>query len=111
MGLKSLANCRNLKQMKGFKPDTQTEMSEAEKEAVKSLLKYPSLEKVFDPNQPQTVAETKKRLQISLTELERVVRSGTKQDAEKAAQIVAAYQTTINFLDELERLRKNQPKQ
>ena len=96
--------------MKGFKPETPVALTEAEKDVIAELLKYPALEKVFDPNRLQEVVETKKRLQASLVEFERVVRRGSREDAGKAAQIIKAYQTTLDFLDELERKRKNQPK-
>ncbi|MGI8788221.1 MAG: hypothetical protein ACR2HG_10720 [Pyrinomonadaceae bacterium] len=94
--------------MKRFKVETAAAATDEEKEIIESLLSYPSLEKVFDRNQPRNLAETKRRMLSTVAELERVVRSGTKTDAAKASKIAAAYQTAIDFLDELERLRKKQ---
>ncbi|MEP6901864.1 MAG: hypothetical protein ABJA66_08945 [Actinomycetota bacterium] len=93
--------------MKHLKAETADQLTDEEKETITSLLKYPSLEKVFDPNKPQSLAAVKQKMRSAIAELERVIRSGTKFDAEKAAEIAAAYRTTIDFLDELEQRRKN----
>jgi hypothetical protein len=84
------------------------QLTDEEKQTIESLLKYPQLEKVFDRNEPHNLAETKQKMRVTVTELERVIRSGTKSDAENAARIAAAYRTTIEFLEELELIRKNQ---
>jgi intergrase/recombinase len=84
------------------------QLTDEEKQTIESLLKYPQLEKVFDRNEPHNLAETKQKMRVTVTELERVIRSGTKSDAENAARIAEAYRTTIEFLEELELIRKNQ---
>lgn len=84
---------------------TETALTDEEKETIESLLQYPSLEHVFDPNQPHNLAATKKKMDGSVAELERIVRSGSQAEADRAARIVAAYKTTADFLDELERMR------
>lgn len=85
------------------KPDQPTA---EEREIIETLLKYPSLEKVFDPTAPDGYEKTKKTMNSVIAELERVVRRGTKQDAEKAEKIIEAYKTALKFLDELEDLRR-----
>ncbi len=94
--------------MKRIQAEPAEQLTDEEKETIKSLLRYPSLERVFDPNEPHNLAETKKKMQSNIGELERIIRGGAKADADRAAKIVAAYRTTINFLDELEVIRGNQ---
>ena len=72
---------------------------------IESLLKYPSLEKVFD--RTDALPALKRRMTATLEDLERVVRRGAKEDAAKAAKVVAAYQTALKFLDELEAIRQS----
>ena len=72
-----------------------------------TLLNYPSLEKIFDPAKPERFLEVKEQMRNAITEQERVVRRGTKLEAEKAKRIAEAYRITIDFLSELETLRKN----
>lgn len=97
--------------MKRFKVETSEKFTDEERETIESLLNYPSLEKVFARDAPHNLAETKRKMNATVAELERVIRGGTKTDAEKASKIAAAYRTAIDFLDELERLRKNHAEQ
>lgn len=78
----------------------------AEKDIIKSLLNYPSLDKIF--SDAANLSATRKQMRSTIDDLERVIRRGTKDDAEKAAAAVKAFQTVLNFLDELENLRKQQ---
>lgn len=96
--------------MRNFKTENAANLTDEEKETIESLLKYPSLEKVFDQNQPNNLAEIKRKMNATISELERVIRSGSKDEAEKATEIAAGYRVTLNFLNELENLRKNQSK-
>jgi hypothetical protein len=76
-------------------------------EVIESLLKYPALEKVFD-GAPHNYERTKQKMTETVTDLERVLRRGSRTDAEKAEKIIAAYRTALKFLDEIEQLRKQQ---
>jgi hypothetical protein len=89
------------------KPD---KLTTEELELIEALLKYPSLERVFDKNSPDAYLKTKQKMTAVVMELERVMRRGTKQDAEKAKDISEAYKTALNFLNELEQMRKQQAK-
>ena len=80
------------------------------KEEERELIEYPALESVFDRNAPAGFSEIRQKLLSTVTNLERVIRRGEKSDAERAAIIVTAYQGAINFLSELEKLGKNQPR-
>lgn len=89
------------------KPDKSTS---EEREIIEALLKYPSLEKVFDKNAPKGYEKTREKMNAVIGELERVIRRGTKHDAEKAKKIFEAYQTALSFLEELENIRRQQAK-
>lgn len=90
--------------MKNLEP----ELKEDERELIETLNKYPALESVFDRNAPAGFSEIRQKLLSTVTNLERVIRRGEKSDAERAAIVVTAYQTAINYLSELENIGKNQ---
>lgn len=96
--------------MKRFTVETPNEMTEQERETLETLLHYPSLERVFAEDVAAGAEKIKEKMQAKIHEAERVVRRGAPVEAEKAAKISAALQTTINFLDELERMRNAQTK-
>lgn len=96
--------------MKRFETETSEQLTDEERETIESLLKYPSLERVFDSSEPHNLGETRRKMQTNVNEFERTIRSGSKREADRAAKIVAAYQTTIKFLDELEIICGNQAK-
>ena len=81
-----------------------------ELEVIKSLLNYPSLEKVFDQKDAQNPSAIKRKMQSTIDDLERVIRRGTKADAEKAARTIEACKVVLNFLNELENARRAQAK-
>ncbi len=80
-------------------------------ELVKSLLQYPLLERVFDPADAQNFPALKQKMQSTIDDLERVVRRGTKTDAEKAARVLESYKLVSNFLDEMDKTRRTQSNQ
>lgn len=80
-------------------------ISPEESELIESLFKYPSLEKVFDRTDARQFSAMKLKMQGTVAELERVIRRGSQEDAEKAAKVAEAYQTALKFLDELEMIR------
>lgn len=88
--------------MKRFEVEPSAELTDAERELVETLLNYPSLEKIFDSGAPHNQAKIRQNMQARISELERVVRRGSRAEAEKAARVVEAIQTTLRFLDELD---------
>ena len=85
------------------------EPTDEEKELIETLVKYPSLETAYDASSA-SFAEIRQKMHSSITSLERVVRRGDRANAERAALVIGAYQTTLSFLNELEQIGKNQPK-
>ena len=81
-------------------------VSPEEQELIEALLKYPSLEKVFAPEDVRQFQAMKRKMQATLNDLERVVRRGSQEDAAKASKVAEAFQISLNFLDELDARRR-----
>lgn len=76
-----------------------------------TLFNYPSLGRLFDtPNSP-ALAEMRTRLARTNQDLERVIRQGSKEDAERATRASRAYKTALALLDSLEELQRQSPRQ
>jgi hypothetical protein len=76
-----------------------------------SLYHYPSLGALFEqPNSPQ-LAEMRERFSRSTQALERVVRQGTKDEAERASRALRAYEAATGLFDDLQKLQQGQAKQ
>ena len=71
-----------------------------------SVFNYPSLGQLFDGGGTRQLEEMRARLTRTGQDLERVVRQGPKDDAERAARAARAVSVTLQFLDDLERLRR-----
>ena len=71
-----------------------------------SVFNYPSLGQLFDAGDARPLEEMRARLTRTGQDLERVVRQGPKEDAERAARAARAVAVTLQFLDDLERLRR-----
>jgi|SRR5262245_15350127 len=68
-----------------------------------AFLKFPSLSRLFQS--PDSEALTKMRTQLRQTNqrLERVVRQGSKEEADRAILVSRSYTLTLALLDELEK--------
>ncbi|HYO63808.1 MAG TPA: hypothetical protein VER08_09275 [Pyrinomonadaceae bacterium] len=71
-----------------------------------SLLNYPSLGRLFEGSDTRALEEMRARLGRTNQDLERVVRQGAKEEAERAARASRAVAVTLAFLDDLEQLRR-----
>jgi hypothetical protein len=71
-----------------------------------SLYHYPALGGLFEqPDSPQ-LAEMRGRFSRSTQALERVLRQGTKDEAERAARALRAYETVAGLFDDLQKLQR-----
>ena len=70
-----------------------------------SLFNYPALGQLFEGADARPLEEMRARLARTRQDLERIVRQGSKEDAERAARAERAVGVTLDFLGELERLR------
>jgi hypothetical protein len=71
-----------------------------------SIFNYPSLGQLFDGTDTRALEEMRARLSRTGQDLERVVRQGPKEDAERAARAARAVGVTLQFLNDLEQLRR-----
>ncbi|HEX8455939.1 MAG TPA: hypothetical protein VF656_01355 [Pyrinomonadaceae bacterium] len=71
-----------------------------------TLYRYPSLGRLFEqPDSPQ-LKEMRERFSRSTQALERVVRHGTKQEAEGAGRALRAYETVLELFGDLQKLQR-----
>ncbi|HVF56625.1 MAG TPA: hypothetical protein VM934_10770 [Pyrinomonadaceae bacterium] len=71
-----------------------------------SLLHYPSLGRLFEGADTSALEDMRARLARTNQELERVLRQGPKEDAERASRASQAVGVTLALLEELERMRR-----
>jgi hypothetical protein len=64
--------------------------------------KYPSFEHLFTSTGANGLTEVRSRLQLTKQSLERVVRQGPPEDAERARRVIKSYETVIGFFTEIE---------
>lgn len=68
-----------------------------------AFLKFPSLSRLFQGADRTALAEMRAQLVQTNQRFERVIRQGTKEDADRAALISRSYDLALSVLDELER--------
>lgn len=69
-----------------------------------TMFNYPSLGQLFENPQSPALSEMRAKLTATYDQLERVVRRGSPQDAERATQIAAGFRVILDFLTQLEAL-------
>lgn len=67
-----------------------------------AFLKFPSLSRLFQGTDRAALSEIRSRLTQTNQYLERVIRQGSKEDADRAALISRSYDLTLTLLEELE---------
>lgn len=75
-------------------------------EEMASLYHYPSLGRLFEQPQSEELRQMRARLERTSQDLERVVRQGSREDAERAARAARAYETVLGLLSDLEKLQR-----
>ncbi|MET0649308.1 MAG: hypothetical protein ABW208_22080 [Pyrinomonadaceae bacterium] len=70
------------------------------------LFNYPALGRLLEGGDPRALEEMRGRLARTSQELERVVRQGTREDADRAARAARAVTLTLELLDTLEGMRR-----
>jgi cell fate (sporulation/competence/biofilm development) regulator YlbF (YheA/YmcA/DUF963 family) len=75
-------------------------------EDISKILNYPALDKLFDEHNPNALAEIRGKFDKTQQDLERVIRQGSKEDAEKAGKVSRAIKITLDLLDNIEELKQ-----
>jgi hypothetical protein len=72
-----------------------------------SFFNFSSLGRYFDGEDYHLLPELRARLRRTKEDLERVVRQGTRDDAERAASAASAYTVVLSLLERLDAMRRN----
>jgi hypothetical protein len=75
-------------------------------EDLAKLYDYPSIGQLFSEADTRRLDEFCLRLRATRENLERVVRYGDRQDAERAARAIRAVDVTLDFLQSLQKMRE-----
>jgi len=79
---------------------------EAQTADLAGLYNFPSLGRLLEGGDPRALEEMRGRLARTNQELERVVRQGSREDADRAARAARAVTLTLALLDTLEGMRR-----
>lgn len=90
------------------KVEASQQVEASQPENLASLFNYPAIARLLENSYPQSMTDMRRRMEQTRGELERVVRQGTKEDAERAARVLRAYEHTSELLNTLERMRVEQ---
>ena len=71
------------------------------------LFNYPSLGRLVEGGDPGALEEMRGRLARTGQELERVIRQGPREDADRAARAARAVTLTLELLETLEGMRRD----
>jgi hypothetical protein len=74
------------------------------------LFDYPSVGELFSNGDTRKFDEFRAKLKATRENLERVIRYGSRDEAEKAARAVKAIETTLEFLENLQQMRQTAQK-
>ena len=83
-----------------------TDSSAAPASDLSTLFHYPAIGRLFENSDTSALSQMRQRLTLTSQNLERVIRQGTKDDAERAARALRAVGATLGLLDSLENLRQ-----
>ena len=70
------------------------------------LFNYPSLGRLLEGSDPRALEEMRGRLARTNQELERVIRQGTREEADRAVRAARAVTLTLALLDTLDGMRR-----
>lgn len=87
------------------KPAQEKDEIEISAEYLAQLFNYPSIGELFDDVSLQKLDDFRARLSNTRESLERVVRYGSRDEAEKSEKAVRSINITLDFLDTLQKMR------
>lgn len=83
------------------RPEPSSAASNGQSES-KVLLKYPSLERLFEGDNSDALSDMRARLERTRQGMDRVIRQGPQTDVARASRIAEAYDLALGLLRELE---------
>jgi hypothetical protein len=84
--------------------------SEFNSEDLAQIFNYPSIGQLFDNSDPLRLEVFRSRLSNTRENLERVIRYGNRDEADRAEKAARAVNITLDFLDRLQKMRVEQHK-
>ena len=93
---------RNEKQKEGL------DGGEQNSEDITKLFDYPSVGELFSTADTRRFDEFCARLNVTRDNLERIVRYGSRDESERATRAIKAVETTLEFLQSLQKMRQEQ---
>jgi hypothetical protein len=87
-------------------PSTGGETKANDSSDLSALFHYPALGSLFETAAAPALADMRARLKRTHQNIERVIRHGSKQEAERATRVALAYKIMFQLLDELEKMQR-----
>ncbi|HQU82900.1 MAG TPA: hypothetical protein PKY59_07235 [Pyrinomonadaceae bacterium] len=87
------------------KTPNQNEKAELSREEMEKLFNYPSIGELFSEADPRRLNDFFARLSATRENLERVIRYGNRDEAERASKAANAVSVTLEFLQNLQKMR------
>lgn len=84
---------------------SENEKIELNREEMAKLFNYPSIGELFSESDPRRLNDFFTRLSATREQLERVIRYGSRAEAERAAKAAGAVKVTLEFLQNLQKMR------
>lgn len=88
--------------------DTGKELSEFSAEDLAKLFHYPSIGQLFSSSNSSEIEAFRSRLISTQDHLEKVVRYGSREDADRANIVIKSIGVTLDFLSSLQEMRLTQ---
>lgn len=86
------------------------EQPEFNPEDLAQIFNYPSIGQLFEDSDSQRLEDFRSRLSETRENLERVIRYGNRDEAERADKAARAIRITLDFLKTLQKMRLEQNK-
>lgn len=89
---------------------SEKEISEFSAEDLAKLFHYPSIGQLFSDSNSAAIDEFRSRLGSTRDNLEKIVRHGNREDADKAGVVIKSINVTLDFLFSLQEMRLSENK-
>lgn len=85
--------------------DSGKEVSEFSAEDLAKLFHYPSIGQLFSGSDSTAISEFKSRMVSTRDQLEKIIRHGSREEADKAGAVIKSVDVTLDFLSSLQKMR------
>lgn len=85
--------------------DSGNEVPEFSAEDLAKLFHYPSIGQLFGDSNPTAIGDFRSRMVSTRDQLEKIVRHGSREDADKAGVVIKSINVTLDFLSSVQEMR------